>query len=58
MKITGLDTAPLDLAPSTRMALAFGALGKHVYAGTVPLAEKVRRRAEGKRARAARRASR
>lgn len=43
---------------ATGMLVALGALGKHVYQGTVPAATKADRRAKNKAARAARRAAR
>ena len=53
---------PEDIAragsPSTKMALALAATGKHVYEGTVPAAVKARRRAKNKVARRARRVRR
>lgn len=45
-------------SPSTKMLLALRAKGKHMYEGTVPAAVKARRRAQGKRARHARRVGR
>lgn len=54
--------APDDIAkatsPSTKMALALAATGKHVYEGTVPAAVKTERRRKNKAARRARRAGR
>jgi len=43
---------------STGLLVAMGALGKHVYGGTVPGAVKADRRRRNKAARAARRAHR
>lgn len=43
---------------STQMAVALSATGKTLYAGTVPAAEKAKRRAKNKAARKARRAGR
>lgn len=43
---------------STKMLLALGATGKHIYQGTVPAAEKARRRAKNKVARITRRINR
>ena len=45
-------------SPSTKMALALAATGKHVYEGTVSGAVRATRRAKNKAARRARRASR
>lgn len=50
--------APLVMPNGLGMILSLNRLGKHVYAGTVYGAEKARRRARGKRDRAARRAGR
>lgn len=64
MKIgTGVTIAtPEDIAkadsPSTKMALALAATGKHTYEGTVAPATIARRRAKNKAARKARRATR
>jgi hypothetical protein len=41
-----------------RILFALQILNKHIYAGTVPAAEKARRRAAGKRAKAARKVNR
>lgn len=54
---TDADDA-LIASPSTRMLLAFAALGKPMYEGTVPAHIKARRRAKNKAARHARRAAR
>ena len=43
---------------STKMLLALAATSRHLYGGTVSGAEKAKRRARGKRARAARKAGR
>jgi hypothetical protein len=51
------DIAKAD-SPSTKMALALAATGKHVYEGTVPQHVIAARRAKNKAARKARRASR
>lgn len=45
-------------SPSTKMALALAATGKHVYEGTVSGVVKAKRRAKNKAARRARRAAR
>lgn len=59
---SGVTVTPEDIAKatslSTKMLLALTATGKHIYEGTVSGAEKAKRRAKGKAARAARKASR
>lgn len=54
----GADDIAKASSPSTKMALALAATGKHVYEGTVPAAVVARRRAKNKAARKARRAGR
>lgn len=61
MRTLAEDLDPAETARRERslgMLLALNRTGKHVYAGTVAGAEKARRRAQGKRARIARRAHR
>lgn len=59
-KVTLPELGAID--DHSKMMIRFGYLlqekGKHIYAGTVPYATKVRRRVANKRARAARRAGR
>jgi len=47
-----------DITPAGEMAFALKATDKPIYEGTVPAYVKARRRAQNKRARKARRASR
>lgn len=56
MKHTTAQT--VDQRNSTGMLVALGALGKHVYEGTVPAGVIAHRRAKNKAARAARKAAR
>lgn len=49
---------PRELTDSTKMLLALGATGRHMYEGTVPRAEIDRRRRRNKAARHARRVHR
>lgn len=55
--VTDEDRAKFT-SPSTQMAVALAATGKHVYPGTVFGAEKASRRARGKRQRLARKVHR
>lgn len=48
----------LDLTPQAMMLAALNRTGKHVYEGTVPVAEVARRRAKNKVARISRRKNR
>lgn len=52
--IAGDEDVAKVTSPSTQMAMALGALGKHVYPGTVFGAEKAARRKVGKAQRKAR----
>lgn len=56
-KIAALEVTEAQRA-TTKMLLALARTGKHVYEGTVSGAEKARRRAKGKAAKAARKAAR
>lgn len=57
---TTLNTEERSAPQSERLGLllALNRTGKHIYEGTVPAAVKAKRRAAGKRAKAARKASR
>lgn len=48
----------MEMSDQTKMILAFGALGLRVYEGTVPPAEKARRRRKNKAAKAQRKINR
>ena len=54
----GADDIARAESASTKMLLALSATGRHIYGGTVTTAEKARRRAKNKRARAARKVGR
>ncbi|MCW2785199.1 MAG: hypothetical protein JWP74_1716 [Marmoricola sp.] len=54
----GAEDIAKATSPSTKMALALAATGKHVYAGTVAKAVIVARRRKNKAARLARQAAR
>lgn len=54
----GPDDIARASSPTTKMALALAATGRHVYEGTVPRHVIARRRAKNKAARKARRAAR
>lgn len=59
-RLRTIEDNSLITSPSTKMAVALGAVKKpgEVYAGTVTGAEKAKRRARGKRQRAARKVAR
>lgn len=54
----GAEDISKATSPSTKMALALAATGKHVYAGTVAKATILNRRRKNKAARLARRSAR
>jgi len=58
VEIATEDDVAKITSPSTQMAVALGATGKHVYPGTVYGEEKRRRRAKGKVQRTARKTHR
>lgn len=57
-KRTDAEVAPQQSSYGITILLALNGSGRHIYEGTVPAAEKARRRAKDKRARAARRIAR